>query len=180
MFFCLVVFYFADVVSKVVFTGEFHGRIPICYFLTSILEFLYRIWVRCFFVAIFGSRGSFSIFVFFNCIYNFGDIQAPWWNLLRLLRLMPLCRRWTEVAWKRYKTRLNRALRLLDVSLMLLDAFWTPLGRLLDALDALCLRPTTKYMTLGPKFYTKLVSSITRRRMNENQWFFGESSQNCA
>ena len=29
-----------------------------------------------------------------------------------------------------------------------------------------------------PKFYTKLVSAITRRRMNENQRFLGESSQN--
>ena len=38
--------------------------------------------------------------------------------------------------------------------------------------------PKAKYMTLGPKFYTKLVSAITRRRMNENQLFFGESSQN--
>ena len=37
-------------------------------------------------------------------------------------------RRVTLVAWKRYKTRLNRALRLLDASLTLLGAFWTPLG----------------------------------------------------
>ena len=29
--------------------------------------------------------------------------------------------------------------------------------------------PATKYMTLGPKFYTKLVSAITRRRMHLNQ-----------
>ena len=33
----------------------------------------------------------------------------------------------------------------------------------------LCIGPTTKYMTLGPKFYAKLVSAITRRRMNESQ-----------
>ena len=32
-------------------------------------------------------------------------------------------------------------------------------------------------MTLGPKFYAKLVSAITRRRMNENQRFLAESSQ---
>ena len=32
-------------------------------------------------------------------------------------------------------------------------------------------------MTLRPKFYAKLVSAITRRRMNENQRFLGESSQ---
>ena len=38
--------------------------------------------------------------------------------------------------------------------------------------------PKAKYMTLGPKFYAKLVSAITRRRMNENQRFLGESSQN--
>ena len=41
-----------------------------------------------------------------------------------------------------------------------------------------CMRTTTKYMTLVPKFYAKLVSAITRRRMNENQRFLGESSQN--
>ena len=33
-------------------------------------------------------------------------------------------------------------------------------------------------MTLGPKIYAKLVSAITRRRMNENQRFLAESSQN--
>ena len=32
-------------------------------------------------------------------------------------------------------------------------------------------------MTLRPKFYAKLVSAITRRRMNEHQRFLGESSQ---
>ena len=36
----------------------------------------------------------------------------------------------------------------------------------------------SKYMTLEPKFYEKLVSAITRRRMNENQRFLAESSQN--
>ena len=35
----------------------------------------------------------------------------------------------------------------------------------------------TRYMTLGPKFYTKLVSAITRRRMHLNQWFRGESKK---
>ena len=34
----------------------------------------------------------------------------------------------------------------------------------------------TRYMTLGPKFYTKLVSAITRRRMHLNQWFRCESA----
>ena len=37
----------------------------------------------------------------------------------------------------------------------------------------------TKYTTLGPKFYTKLVSAITRRRMNENRWFRCESAFFC-
>ena len=46
----------------------------------------------------------------------------------RLLGLPGACRRWIGVAWKRYKTRVNRALRLLDASLTLLGAFWTPLG----------------------------------------------------
>ena len=46
----------------------------------------------------------------------------------RLLGLRRFCRGVTLVAWKRYKTRLNRALRLLDASLTLLGAFWTPLG----------------------------------------------------
>ena len=34
-------------------------------------------------------------------------------------------------------------------------------------------------MTLGPKFYAKLVSSITRRRMNENRRFLADFVQNC-
>ena len=33
-------------------------------------------------------------------------------------------------------------------------------------------------MTLGPKFYAKLVSAITRRRMNENQQFLADLVQN--
>ena len=33
-------------------------------------------------------------------------------------------------------------------------------------------------MTLGPKFYAKLVSAITRRRMNENQCFLADLVQN--
>ena len=36
---------------------------------------------------------------------------------------------------------------------------------------------TTKYTTSEPTFYAKLVSAITRRRMNENKRFVGESSQ---
>ena len=32
-------------------------------------------------------------------------------------------------------------------------------------------------MTLGPKFYAKLVSAITRRRMNENHRFLVDFSQ---
>ena len=32
-------------------------------------------------------------------------------------------------------------------------------------------------MTLGPKFYAKLVSAITRRRMNENRRFLAEFVQ---
>ena len=38
--------------------------------------------------------------------------------------------------------------------------------------------PQQKYTTLGPTFYAKLVSAITRRKMNENQRFLGESPQN--
>ena len=33
-------------------------------------------------------------------------------------------------------------------------------------------------MTLGPKFYAKLGSAITRRRMNETQLFLADSVQN--
>ena len=37
--------------------------------------------------------------------------------------------------------------------------------------------PKTKYMTLGPKFYTKLVSSITRRRKQVRRSYRCESSR---
>ena len=36
--------------------------------------------------------------------------------------------------------------------------------------------PKTQYLTLGPKFYTKLATAITRRRMHLNQWFRCESA----
>ena len=48
----------------------------------------------------------------------------------RLLRLHSLCRWWTWVAWKPYKIRVNRALRLLDASSTLLAVVWTLLGRI--------------------------------------------------
>ena len=41
----------------------------------------------------------------------------------------------------------------------------------------LCVIPKTKYMTLGPKFYTKLVSSITRRRKQVRRSYRCESSR---
>ena len=43
----------------------------------------------------------------------------------------------------------------------ILSAQKAPAGRLFVI-------PKTKYMSLGPKFYAKLVSAITRRRMNKN------------
>ena len=57
----------------------------------------------------------------------------------RLLGLRRAFREVTWVAWKRYKTRLNRALRLLDASSTLLAvvwSFWAAFGLILDALDA--------------------------------------------
>ena len=53
----------------------------------------------------------------------------------------------------------------------MLSAQKAPAGRL-------SVIPKAKYMTLGPKFYTKLVLAITRRRMNEIHRFLGESSHN--
>ena len=74
-----------------------------------------------------------SMAVFLKCAEKlmFGCCLVQLTSLTgRLLRLCSTFRRVTLVAWKRYKTRLNRALRLLDASLTLLDVLWSLLGRI--------------------------------------------------
>ena len=74
-----------------------------------------------------------SVAVFLKCAEKlmFGCCLVQLTSLTgRLLGLRPAFRRVTLVARKRYKTRLNRALRLLDASLTLLDVLWNLLGRI--------------------------------------------------